>query len=79
MDSTLTILIVGWIFVIIWVPIVIYTNRKVHPMALFVLFGAEMWERFSYYGMRALLTLFMAKVLFVEMGQGAADAKALGI
>jgi POT family proton-dependent oligopeptide transporter len=58
---------------------VIYTNRKVHPMALFVLFGAEMWERFSYYGMRALLTLFMAKVLFVEMGQATADSRALGI
>jgi POT family proton-dependent oligopeptide transporter len=26
-----------------------------HPTGLFVLFFAEMWERFSYYGMRALL------------------------
>ncbi|HKB57820.1 MAG TPA: peptide MFS transporter [Lacunisphaera sp.] len=30
-----------------------------HPRPLFTLFFAEMWERFSYYGMRALLTLFM--------------------
>lgn len=30
-----------------------------HPAGLFVLFFTEMWERFSYYGMRALLTLFL--------------------
>ena len=30
-----------------------------HPDALFVLFFTEMWERFSYYGMRGLLTLFL--------------------
>ena len=32
-----------------------------HPTGLFVLFFAEMWERFSYYGMRALLLLYMLK------------------
>jgi proton-dependent oligopeptide transporter, POT family len=32
-----------------------------HPPGLFVLFFAEMWERFSYYGMRALLLLYMLK------------------
>ena len=32
-----------------------------HPVGLFNLFFAEMWERFSYYGMRALLTLYMIK------------------
>lgn len=30
-----------------------------HPRGLYVLFGAEMWERFSYYGMRALLVLYL--------------------
>ena len=30
-----------------------------HPKGLYVLFTAEMWERFSYYGMRAILILFM--------------------
>ncbi len=30
-----------------------------HPAGLFLLFGTEMWERFSYYGMRALLVLTM--------------------
>jgi proton-dependent oligopeptide transporter, POT family len=32
-----------------------------HPTGLFTLFFAEMWERFSYYGMRALLVLYMTK------------------
>ncbi|MGV2339245.1 MAG UNVERIFIED_CONTAM: hypothetical protein LVR18_36280 [Planctomycetaceae bacterium] len=30
-----------------------------HPPGLFLLFLVEMWERFSYYGMRALLVLFL--------------------
>jgi proton-dependent oligopeptide transporter, POT family len=32
---------------------------KGHPRGLYTLFFTEMWERFSYYGMRALLVLFM--------------------
>jgi len=32
-----------------------------HPTGLFMLFFAEMWERFSYYGMRALLVFYMIK------------------
>jgi POT family proton-dependent oligopeptide transporter len=35
-----------------------------HPRALSYLFATEMWERFSYYGMRALLVLYMVKYLF---------------
>ena len=38
-------------------------NQKLifgHPSGLYVLFFVEMWERFSYYGMRAILTLFLA-------------------
>jgi proton-dependent oligopeptide transporter, POT family len=35
-----------------------------HPRGLTFLFTTEMWERFSYYGMRALLTLYMVKYLF---------------
>ncbi len=34
-----------------------------HPIGLFVLFFTEMWERFSYYGMRAILVLYMASTL----------------
>lgn len=36
-----------------------------HPRGLTVLFGTEMWERFSYYGMRALLVLYLVKYLFL--------------
>lgn len=34
-----------------------------HPLGLFVLFFTEMWERFSYYGMRAILVLFLTSSL----------------
>jgi len=34
-----------------------------HPKGLYILFFTEMWERFSYYGMRAILMLFMTKAL----------------
>ncbi len=37
-----------------------------HPEGLFVLFFTEMWERFSYYGMRAILILYLTKALFVD-------------
>jgi POT family proton-dependent oligopeptide transporter len=41
-----------------------------HPKGLFVLFFTEMWERFSYYGMRALLVLYMTGYLFAEIEKG---------
>ena len=34
-----------------------------HPKGLYVLFLTEMWERFSYYGMRAMFVLYMVKCL----------------
>ncbi|MBI2969042.1 MAG: peptide MFS transporter [Bacteroidetes bacterium] len=37
-----------------------------HPKGLYVLFLTEMWERFSYYGMRAIFTLYMTKALFFD-------------
>jgi len=52
-----------------------------HPRGLATLFFTEMWERFSYYGMRALLTLFMTAPLAVAgnpgLGYGAAKAGAV--
>jgi len=40
------------------------TELMGHPIGLFVLFFTEMWERFSYYGMRALLVIFLtAKII----------------
>src|SRR5947208_10479505 len=46
-----------------------------HPRPLFTLFFAELWERFSYYGMRALLQLFMVLAV-AEGGLGMSVAKA---
>jgi POT family proton-dependent oligopeptide transporter len=37
-----------------------------HPKGLWVLFGTEMWERFNFYGMRAILTLFMVNSLMMK-------------
>jgi proton-dependent oligopeptide transporter, POT family len=39
-----------------------------HPGALYMLFGTEAWERFSYYGMRAILVLYMTKALLISKG-----------
>ena len=36
-----------------------------HPAGFAFLFATEMWERFSYYGMRALLVLYMTKFLLL--------------
>jgi proton-dependent oligopeptide transporter, POT family len=46
-----------------------------HPLPLYTLFFAELWERFSYYGMRALLQLFMVLAV-TEGGLGFSVAKA---
>jgi POT family proton-dependent oligopeptide transporter len=48
-----------------------------HPRGLYTLFFTEMWERFSYYGMRALLVLFM--VDSVRNGLGMTDQVATSI
>ena len=40
--------------------------RQGHPKGLYILFATEMWERFNYYGMRAVLVLFMTKALLFD-------------
>lgn len=42
------------------------TSQTGHPRGLYLLFFTEMWERFSYYGMRAIFILFMTKALFID-------------
>lgn len=41
-------------------------NQKGHPRGLYLLFITEMWERFSYYGMRALFMLYMTQALLFD-------------
>jgi proton-dependent oligopeptide transporter, POT family len=43
---------------------------KGHPKGLYVLFVTEMWERFSYYGMRAIFVLYMTKALLLNKQEG---------
>ena len=52
-----------------------------HPRGLAILFSTEMWERFSYYGMRALLVLYMVDYLLrperIDAAFGLAELKAI--
>jgi POT family proton-dependent oligopeptide transporter len=47
------------------------TAKQSHPKGLWVLFGTEMWERFNFYGMRAILTLFMVNSLMIKEADAA--------
>lgn len=49
-----------------------------HPSGLFILFFTEMWERFSYYGMRALLVLFLTSAI-MDGGWAWSREEALGL
>jgi len=49
-----------------------------HPSGLYVLFFTEMWERFSYYGMRAILVLFLVSS-FTDGGWGWERSEALAL
>lgn len=55
-------------------------NRLIldHPAGLFVLFFTEMWERFSYYGMRALFVLFLTSAM-LDGGWGWERSEALSL
>ena len=58
------------IAVVMMVPVVL--KLKDHPRGLFILFFAEMWERFSYYGMRAILVFYLTQhFLFTDKQAGA--------
>ncbi|AUC14101.1 MFS transporter [Tenacibaculum sp. SZ-18] len=51
-----------------------------HPIGLYVLFFTELWERFSYYGMRALLVLFLtATVTSDNPGWGWSESEAISL
>src|SRR5262245_1507840 len=49
-----------------------------HPRGLYTLFFTEMWERFSYYGMRGLLVLYMTHQI-QEGGMGLTDQMAAAV
>ena len=78
MSEPYQIMLIAWAVVGLWIAFVIFTNRKVHPKALFFLFMVELWERFSYYGMRAFLVLYLTKTL-ITGGFGLEKKVAYGV
>ncbi|TNE53066.1 MAG: MFS transporter [Bacteroidetes bacterium] len=42
------------------------SSSSKHPKGLYLLFTVEMWERFSYYGMRAIFILYLTKALLID-------------
>ncbi|MEO2216284.1 peptide MFS transporter [Chromobacterium vaccinii] len=46
-------------------------STQSHPKGLYLLFVTEMWERFSFYGMRAIFTLYMIKALLFDKAHAA--------
>ena len=68
----MNIVIVAGVLITVLTCIPVLLQLRGHPRGLFVLFFAEMWERFSYYGMRALLILYLTKhFLFDDKAAGA--------
>ncbi len=63
--NSIVVLIGIFITVATGVPVAIQL-LKTHPRGLFVLFFAEMWERFSYYGMRGLLVFYLTQQFLFE-------------
>jgi POT family proton-dependent oligopeptide transporter len=58
--NNIVIILGAVIFVVTGAPVLMQLLRQ-HPKGLFVLFFAEMWERFSYYGMRGLLVFYLTQ------------------
>lgn len=63
MALEIIIIVIGAIFSGLMIGVTWFINRQHQPQALWMLFFTEMWERFSFYGMRALLILYMTNVL----------------
>ena len=55
------VVVVAGVFVTVLTGIPVFLQLRQHPRGLAVLFFAEMWERFSYYGMRGLLIFYLTE------------------
>jgi len=63
----MNIVVLAGVVITVLTAIPVLIQLRNHPRGLFILFFAEMWERFSYYGMRGLLILYLTqKFLFDE-------------
>src|ERR1700749_3522455 len=54
-------LFVAGVVITVLTSIPVLLQLRTHPKGLFILFFAEMWERFSYYGMRGLLIFYLTQ------------------
>src|ERR1700752_456183 len=63
MPLEVLLILTGAVFSAVMIGVTWFINHNHHPRALWMLFFTEMWERFSFYGMRALLILYMTHVL----------------
>ena len=68
----MNIVVLAGIVITIATAIPVLLQLRSHPKGLFVLFFAEMWERFSYYGMRGLLVFYLTEQ-FLFSQKGATD------
>lgn len=59
------VLLIG-IVITVATGIPVFLQLRTHPRGMFVLFFAEMWERFSYYGMRAILVFYLTQHLLFD-------------
>ncbi len=55
------IVVVVGLFITALTAIPVFTQMRQHPKGLHILFFAEMWERFSYYGMRSILIFYLTQ------------------
>jgi POT family proton-dependent oligopeptide transporter len=60
------IVFVGGLLVTLITAVPVFLQLRSHPRGLTVLFFAEMWERFSYYGMRGLLIFFLTQQFLMD-------------
>jgi POT family proton-dependent oligopeptide transporter len=63
MNLDVLLIIIGAIFSAVMIGVAYVINHKEQPKQIWMLFFTEMWERFSFYGMRALLILYMTHIL----------------
>lgn len=64
-------IIIAGILITVLTAIPVLLQLRRHPKGLFILFFAEMWERFSYYGMRGLLILYLTQKFIFTQGEAA--------
>ena len=61
LSTRMNIVIVAGVLITVLTCIPVLWQMRGHPRGMYVLFFAEMWERFAFYGMRALLVLYLTK------------------